>query len=70
MAIDPKEWANIWKNNSKLLEKVWANDVRNSNISESIKNLDQAFKYTMNNASLRPSSGLVEMHKIISKKKC
>ena len=66
--MNPKEWANIWKKNTDIFEKIWANDIRNANVAQSISNLDQAFKYTMNEASLRPSSGLIEMQRIFSKK--
>lgn len=65
--MNPKEWAALWKKNTHLLEQAWVKDLRESNVAESIKNLDNAFKYTMNESTLRASSGLVEMQRIIKK---
>jgi hypothetical protein len=65
--MNPKEWASIWKKSTSLLERVRINDIRNASVSQSIRNLDQAFKLTMNESSLRPGSGLIEMQKIFHK---
>jgi hypothetical protein len=69
--MTPKEWAQTWKSNNSALEQVWIDDVRASNPAQAIKNLDQAFRYAMQVSPLRPSSGLVEMQRILAKqKKC
>ena len=63
--MDDKEWAKIWKNNSKKLKKISYDDIRNLNTMQALINLAPAFEFARINSTLRINSGLVEFKRLL-----
>ncbi len=62
-----RAWAENWKETGKVLEEMRREEIRNSNLADSIRSFDLALKSALWLEPARPYSGLVEYHKILSK---
>jgi hypothetical protein len=63
-----KEYVENWKRLGPELEKLRREKIRHASLADSIRALDGAFRSAIwLNKKPRPSSGLVEFHKIMSK---
>ncbi|CAN5868215.1 hypothetical protein BH20ACI4_BH20ACI4_34070 [soil metagenome] len=64
-----REFVERWKETGKLLESLRREEIRNANLSETILALNDAFLSALWLSPNKPTSGLVEFHKILAKSK-
>ncbi len=62
-------WVNNWKEAGKVMEELRRDEIRNSNLAESIGLFDLAFRSAISLNPPLPTSGLVEFHRILAKTK-
>ena len=62
-------WVNNWKETGEVMERLRREEIRSSNLEETIEALDGAFKSAIFLSPTVPTSGLIEFHKILSKKR-
>ena len=62
-----RAWVNGWKETGEVLEKLRREEIRNSNLAETILSLNDAFRSALWLSPAEPTSGLVEFHKILAK---
>ncbi len=62
-----RAWAQRWKETGKVLEKLRREEIRNSNLAETIPLFDDAFRSALWLEPAKPYSGLVEFHKVLKK---
>ncbi len=62
-----RAWAQTWKETGKVLEEIRREEIRNSNLAETIPLFDNAFRSALWLAPAEPYSGLVEFHRILKK---
>ncbi len=60
-------WVNNWKETGKVLEKLRREEIRNSDIAETIGVFDDAFRSALWLYPTEKTSGLVEFHNILGK---
>jgi len=60
-------WAQRWKDTGKVLEKLRREEIKNSDLADSLRSFDLALKSALWLEPAKPYSGLVEYHKILSK---
>ena len=59
--------AQRWKDTGKVLEKLRREEIKNSDLADSLRSFDLALKSALWLEPAKPYSGLVEYHKILSK---
>lgn len=64
-----RAWVNGWKETGEVLEKLRREEIRNSNLADSIEVFDNAFRSALWLNPAGKTSGLVEFHKILAKSK-
>lgn len=64
-----REFVERWKETGKFLESLRREQIRNANLSETIFTLNDAFLSALWLSPNKPTSGLVEFHKILAKSK-
>ena len=68
---DEKEKLRIWaesrKETGEVLEKLRREEIKNSNLADSIRSFDLALKSALWLEPAKPYSGFVEYHKILNK---
>ncbi|MGI9056738.1 MAG: hypothetical protein ACR2F2_13165 [Pyrinomonadaceae bacterium] len=64
-----REFVERWKETGKFLESLRREEIRNANLSETILALNDAFLSALWLSPTKPTSGLVEFHKILAKSK-
>lgn len=64
-----REYVDRWKETGKVLESLRREEIRNANLSETILSLNDAFLSALRLSPNKPTSGLVEFHKILAKSK-
>jgi hypothetical protein len=62
-----RAWVQGWKETGEVLEKLRREQIRNSNLAETIRQFDDAFRSALWLSGAEPTSGLVEFHKILAK---
>lgn len=62
-----RAWVNNWKETGKVLEKLRREEIRNSNLAETIGVFDDAFRSALWLYPAEKTSGLIEFHKILAK---
>jgi hypothetical protein len=62
-------WVNNWKETGEVLERLRREEICSSNLEDSIEALDGAFKSAIFLSPVLPTSGLIEFHRILSKKR-
>lgn len=64
-----RQYVNRWKETGEFLEKLRREEIRNSNLIESIGVFDDAFRSALWLNQAGKISGLVEFHRILAKSK-
>ncbi len=64
-----REWVNNWKETGEFLEKLKLEEFRRENLAETILSLSDASESALLHYPPRPTSGLIEMHKILKRMK-
>jgi len=64
-----RAWVEGWKETGKVLEELRCEEIRNSNLAESIKSFDTAFRSAIWREPPIPYSGLIEFHRVLGKLK-
>ncbi|MGI9034521.1 MAG: hypothetical protein ACR2GD_00650 [Pyrinomonadaceae bacterium] len=64
-----REYVNRWRETGEFLEKLRREEIRNSNLAETIGVFDDAFRSALWLKPAEKTSGLVEFHKILAKSK-
>ena len=59
-----------WKRTGEILENLRRNDIRDSNLEESLGAFEDVFLASLNLSPNKTTSGLVEFHKILEKTLC
>ena len=62
-----RTWVNNWKETGKFLERLRREEIRNSNLEETIGVFDDAFRSALWLYPAEKTSGLIEFHKILAK---
>lgn len=62
-----REYVNRWKETGEFLEKLRREEIRNSNLSETISVFDDAFRSALWLHPAEKTSGLIEFHRILAK---
>lgn len=62
-----RAWAQQWEKTGKVLEELRREEIKNSNLADSIRSFDLALKSALWLEPVKPYSGLVEYHRILSK---
>ncbi len=63
-----RKWVENWKETGKVLREIEIEEYRRSNIGETILSLSDASEAALLAHPPKPSSGLIEMQRIFSKK--
>lgn len=64
-----REYVNRWKETAKFLENLRREEIRSSDLAESIGVFDNAFRSAIWLDPAGKTSGLIEFHKILAKSK-
>ena len=64
-----RQYVNRWKETGEFLEKLRREEIRSSNLIESIGVFDDAFRSALWLNQAKKTSGLVEFHRILAKSK-
>ncbi len=59
-----------WKRTGAILENMRQNDIRDSNLEDSLAAFEEVFLVSLNLSPNKMTSGLVEFHKILAKTLC
>lgn len=62
-----RAWVHNWQLLGPELERMRRDDIRRANTQESVMLFDLAFKAALRNTPPRPTSGLVEFQRLLSK---
>ena len=62
-----RRYVERWKETGEMLENLRRNDIRRSNLEDSICAFEDVFLASLNLSANKPTSGLVEFHKILAK---
>jgi len=62
-----RAWVESWKETGEILEELRRTEIENSNLADSIRSFDLALKSALWLEPVKPYSGLVDYHKILSK---
>jgi len=62
-----RAWAESWKKTGKVLEELRHEEIKNSNLADSIGSFNLALKSALWLEPAKPYSGFVEYHKFLSK---
>ncbi len=62
-----RAWVESWKETGEILEELRRAEIENSNLADSIRSFDLALKSALWLEPVKPYSGLVDYHKILSK---
>ena len=64
-----REYVKRWQETGKVLENLRREEIRRANLSDTIISLNDAFLSALWLSPNKPTSGLVEFHKILNKSK-
>ena len=64
-----RQYVNRWKETGEFLENLRREEIRNSNLIESIGVFDDAFRSALWLNQAKKTSGLVEFHRLLAKSK-
>lgn len=64
-----RAWTETWKKTGEVLEGLRREEIKNSDLAESIKSFDTAFRSAIWLNPPPPYSGLIEFHRILKKLK-
>lgn len=62
-----REYVHRWKETGEFLEKLRRAKIKNASLEEAILAFDSAFRSALWLSPNKPTSGLIEFHKILSK---
>lgn len=62
-----KIWVDNWKETGKILEKLRREEIRKSNLAESLAVFDDALRSALWLEPAKPYSGLVKFHEILAR---
>lgn len=62
-----REWVKNWKETGEILEKLRHENIRNSDLEQTIIALSDVFESALFLQPNKTTSGLVEFHKILAK---
>ncbi len=64
-----REYVERWERTGKVLEKLRREEIKKADLTETIRALNDAFRAALRLSPNKPTSGLVEFHKIMKKSK-
>lgn len=62
-----KRYVERWKETGEFLENLRRDDIRKSNLEDSIYAFEDVFLASLNLSVNKPTSGLIEFHRILAK---